>query len=46
MDRATVTEFQQADGVRDWRALDVGASAWFDAPSMTAAAAFSAASAN
>jgi hypothetical protein len=39
MDRATVTEFQQADGVRDWRALDAGASAWFDAPSMTAGAA-------
>ena len=39
MDRATVTGFQQADGVRDWRALDAGASAWFDAPSMTAGAA-------
>jgi hypothetical protein len=39
MDRATVTEFQQADGVRDWRVLDAGASAWFDAPSMTAGAA-------
>jgi hypothetical protein len=39
MDRATATEFQQADGVRDWRALDAGASAWFDAPSMTAGAA-------
>ena len=36
MDRATVTEFQQADGVRDWRVLDAGASAWFDAPSMAA----------
>lgn len=39
MDRATATEFQQADGVRDWRALEAGASAWFDAPSMSAAAA-------
>jgi hypothetical protein len=39
MHRATVTEFQQADGVRDWRVLDAGASAWFDAPSMTAGAA-------
>lgn len=39
MDRATATEFQQADGVRDWRALDAGACAWFDAPSMTAGAA-------
>ena len=39
MDRGTVTEFQQADGVQDWRALDAGASAWFDAPSMTAGAA-------
>jgi len=39
MDRAAVTEFQQADGVRDWRILDAGASAWFDAPSMTAGAA-------
>lgn len=38
MDRATVTEFQQVDGVRDWRLLDGGASAWFDAPSMTAGA--------
>src|SRR5262245_35960882 len=39
MDRATVTEFQQADGVEDWRVLDAGASAWFEAPSMTAGAA-------
>lgn len=39
MDRATVTGFQQADGVRDWRVLDTGASAWFDAPSLTAGAA-------
>ena len=39
MDRATVTEFQHADGVQDWRVLDAGASAWFDAPSMTAGAA-------
>lgn len=34
-----MTEFPQADGVRDWRVLDTGASAWFDAPSMTAGAA-------
>ncbi|MEV0645958.1 VOC family protein [Phytomonospora sp. NPDC050363] len=34
-----MTEFQQADGVRDWRVLDAGASAWFEAPSMTAGAA-------
>ncbi|WP_034590617.1 VOC family protein [Hamadaea tsunoensis] len=34
-----MTEFQQADGVGDWRVLDTGASAWFDAPSMTAGAA-------
>jgi hypothetical protein len=34
-----VTEFQQADGVQDWRLLDAGASAWFDAPSTTAGAA-------
>jgi catechol 2,3-dioxygenase-like lactoylglutathione lyase family enzyme len=39
MDRAAVTAFQQADGVRDWRVLDAGASAWFDAPSMTVGAA-------
>ncbi|GAA0405919.1 hypothetical protein GCM10009541_56390 [Micromonospora gifhornensis] len=39
MDRATVTEFQRADGVRDWWLLDTGASAWFDAPSMSAGAA-------
>lgn len=40
VDRAKATEFQQADGVHDWRVLDAGASAWFDAPSMTAGAAF------
>ena len=39
MHRATVTEFQQAQGVQDWRVLDAGVSAWFDAPSMTAGAA-------
>ncbi|HEX6682702.1 MAG TPA: VOC family protein [Candidatus Limnocylindrales bacterium] len=39
MHQATASEFQQADGVRDWRVLDTGASAWFDAPSMTAGAA-------
>jgi hypothetical protein len=39
MDRAAVTEFQQTDGIRDWRALDAGVSAWFVAPSMSAGAA-------
>ncbi|WP_203898863.1 VOC family protein [Virgisporangium aliadipatigenens] len=39
MDRDASTEFPRADGVRDWRVLDTGASAWFDAPSMTAGAA-------
>src|SRR5215213_2170303 len=39
MDRPAVTEFLQADGLEDWRVLDVGASAWFDAPSLTAGAA-------
>jgi hypothetical protein len=39
MRRAAVTEFLQADGVREWRVLDEGASAWFDAPSMSAGAA-------
>lgn len=39
MDRTTVTEFQNAEGVRDWRVVDTGVSAWFDAPSMTAGAA-------
>ncbi|TCO20381.1 hypothetical protein EV652_112127 [Kribbella steppae] len=33
------SEFQQAGGVEDWRSLGIGASAWFDAPSMTAGAA-------
>jgi hypothetical protein len=39
MDRAAAIEFQHAEDVRDWRVLDVGASAWFDAPSLTAGAA-------
>ncbi len=39
MDRLAVTGFQQADGMGDWRALDAGASAWFDAPSLPAGAA-------
>ena len=39
MDRLTVTEFEQTGGFDDWRVLDVGASAWFDAPSLTAGAA-------
>ncbi len=39
MDRLTVNEFRHADGIEDWRALDVGASVWFDAPSLTAGAA-------
>lgn len=39
MDRVSATEFQQAGGVEDWRILSGGASAWFDAPSLTAGAA-------
>ncbi|CAN7202031.1 hypothetical protein LJR027_000497 [Terrabacter sp. LjRoot27] len=39
MHRARQTDLQRADGVGDWRVLDAGASAWFDAPSMTAGAA-------
>jgi hypothetical protein len=39
MDRLTATGLRQADGIEDWRALGVGASAWFDAPSLTAGAA-------
>ncbi|HEY1180092.1 MAG TPA: VOC family protein, partial [Phytomonospora sp.] len=39
MDRVAGTGFPQADGVGDWRVLDAGASAWFDAPSMGAGAA-------
>lgn len=38
-ERLTAKQFQQADGVEDWRALAVGASAWFDAPSHQAGAA-------
>jgi predicted enzyme related to lactoylglutathione lyase len=39
MHRATVTDLQHAEGLGDWRVLDVGASAWFQASSMTAGAA-------
>ena len=39
MNRGTVTEFQRAEGVQDWRLLAAGASAWFDAPSTSAGAA-------
>jgi Glyoxalase-like domain len=39
MDRQTMAEFQHAAGIEDWRALDIGAGAWFDAPSLTAGAA-------
>lgn len=39
MDRVAATEFHKTDGVRDWRVLDAGACAWFDAPSMVAGAA-------
>lgn len=38
-DRLTAKQFQGAGGVEDWRALALGASAWFDAPSHTAGAA-------
>jgi catechol 2,3-dioxygenase-like lactoylglutathione lyase family enzyme len=33
------TDMQPADGLRDWRVLDAGMSAWFDAPSLPAGAA-------
>ena len=38
-ERLTARQFQQADGVEDWRVLAFGASAWFDAPSHTAGSA-------
>jgi hypothetical protein len=38
-ERLTAQQFQQTDGVEDWRVLAFGASAWFDAPSHTAGAA-------
>ena len=38
-DRLTASEFEQAGGVGDWRVLAGGASAWFEAPSLSAAAA-------
>ncbi len=37
--RLTAKQFQQANGVQDWRALAAGASAWFSAPSHAAGAA-------
>lgn len=37
-ERLTAKQFQDADGVEDWRALAVGASAWFSAPSHAAGA--------
>jgi pterin-4a-carbinolamine dehydratase len=36
--RLTAKQFQQADGVDDWRAIALGASAWFGAPSHAAGA--------
>lgn len=38
-ERLTASRFQQAGGVLDWRVLAFGASAWFDAPSLTSGAA-------
>jgi pterin-4a-carbinolamine dehydratase len=38
-ERLTAKQFQEADGVGDWRVLASGASAWFDAPSHSAGAA-------
>ncbi|MGI9093572.1 MAG: VOC family protein [Mycobacteriales bacterium] len=38
-ERLTARQFQQADGVEEWRVLAVGASAWFAAPSHAAGAA-------
>jgi pterin-4a-carbinolamine dehydratase len=35
----TPQQFQEADGTADWRALNAGADAWFDAPSHRAGAA-------
>jgi hypothetical protein len=37
-ERLTAKQFQETDGVEDWRVLAVGASAWFDAPSHAAGA--------
>jgi hypothetical protein len=36
MDRAPVGDKRPVDGLWDWRVLDVGVSAWFDAPSLSA----------
>ncbi|MFG1620508.1 VOC family protein [Kribbella sp. NPDC049227] len=41
-ERVTATEFQQADGVGDWRVVDGAASAWYDAPSLSVGAALAA----
>ena len=38
-DQLTAKEFQEAGGVDDWRAIGLGASAWFDASSHAAGAA-------
>lgn len=37
-DRVGGAEFQQADGVEDWRVLGGGVSAWFDAPAQSVGA--------
>ena len=39
MTTLTPLQFEQADGTRDWRALNAGADAWFDAGSHVAGAA-------
>ena len=39
MDHRTTSTLHETDGVEDWRVLDVGANAWFDAPSLAAGAA-------
>ncbi|HET6296514.1 MAG TPA: VOC family protein [Kribbella sp.] len=38
MAKTKLGEFERAGGVEDWRVLEVGASAWFDAPSQTVGA--------
>ncbi|MBM7786162.1 VOC family protein [Tenggerimyces flavus] len=37
-ERLTAKQFQDSDGVEDWRVLAFGANAWFDAPSHAAGA--------
>lgn len=37
-ERLTAKQFQDSDGVEDWRVLALGANAWFDAPSHAAGA--------